>query len=242
MSVPSSEAPGASTESKGFIQAAALGKSYGDYPVLRGVDCTIAGGEFVAIMGDSGSGKTTFLNLLAGLDTADDGILRVAGEEPARYSAAQLAEYRRRTVAMIFQDFNLLPTLSVLENITLPVLMRGEKADLKRARYYLERVGMLGHSDQLPETLSGGEMQRVSIARALNLQPRLLLADEPTGSLDSRNSDEVLELLGEINRETQLTLVMVTHSARAAEAAGRTLRMNDGHLSFSQATSTGSPE
>lgn len=213
-----------------FIHARALNKSYGSYQVLRGVECQIDSGEFVAIMGDSGSGKTTFLNLLAGLDSADDGILRIGGEEPAHYSTNEMAEYRRRNVAMIFQDFNLLPTLSVLENVTLPVLLRGEHADEKRARYYLERVGMLNHADQLPETLSGGEMQRVSIARALNLQPRLLLADEPTGSLDSRNSTEVLGLLGEINQETKLTLVMVTHSAQAARAAGRTLRMDDGRL------------
>ena len=134
---------------------------------------------------------------------------------------------------MVFQDFNLLPTLSVLENITLPVLLRGERLTSElddRARHYLDRVGMLGHADKLPETLSGGEMQRVSLARALNLQPRLLLADEPTGSLDSRNSREVLELLGEINRENELTLVMVTHSPLAAQAAGRVLSMNDGCL------------
>ena len=110
-----------------IIQARDLNKSYGAYPVLRGVHCEIQSGEFVAIMGDSGSGKTTFLNLLAGLDTTDEGTLLVGGEEPARYSAAELAGYRRRTVAMIFQDFNLLPTLSALENITLPVLLRGER-------------------------------------------------------------------------------------------------------------------
>ncbi|MEQ9364890.1 MAG: ATP-binding cassette domain-containing protein, partial [Leptospirales bacterium] len=166
----------ATSRASAFILAAGLNKSYGSYPVLRGIDCEIQSGEFVAIMGDSGSGKTTFLNLLAGLDTADEGLLQVGGEEPARYAANGLAEYRRRTVAMIFQDFNLLPTLSVIENITLPVLLRGEKADEERARYYLQRVGMLGHSELLPETLSGGEMQRVSIARALNLRPRLLLA------------------------------------------------------------------
>lgn len=212
------------------ILAETVNKTYGSYEVLRGVSCEIAAGEFVAIMGDSGSGKTTFLNLLAGLDAADSGVLRVGNAEPGRLDPDALADYRRRQVAMIFQDFNLLPTLNVLENLTLPVLLRGERADEDQARGYLDRVGMLRHAEASTRTLSGGEMQRVAIARALNLQPQLLLADEPTGSLDSRNTREVLELLGEINRDSGVTLVMVTHSPDAAKSAARTLHMQDGCL------------
>lgn len=212
------------------VRAETVSKTYGSYEVLRGVSCEIAAGEFVAIMGDSGSGKTTFLNLMAGLDTADQGVLRVGSTEPGRLSVDALSDYRRRQVAMIFQDFNLLPTLSVIENLTLPVLLRGEEADEDQARAYLNRVGILGHADSSVRTLSGGEMQRVAIARALNLKPRLLLADEPTGSLDSRNTFEVLALLQEINRDSGVTLVMVTHSADAAKSAGRILHMQDGRL------------
>ncbi len=212
------------------ITAETISKTYGSYEVLRGVSCEIAAGEFEAIKGASGSGKTTFQNLMAGLDTADTGVLRVGDAEPGRLSMDALADYRRRLVAMIFQDFNLLPTLSVIENLTLPVLLRGEDADEDQARGYLDRVGMLGHADSSVRTLSGGEMQRVAIARALNLKPRLLLADEPTGSLDSRNTSEVLGLLQEINRDSGVTLVMVTHSADAAKSAGRILQMQDGRL------------
>ncbi len=216
-----------------MITAVALTKSYGDYEVLRGLDCDIATGSFVAVMGDSGSGKTTFLNLLAGLDQADGGTLTVAGEEPARLKIGALVDYRRRNVGMIFQDFNLLPTLSVYENVTLPILLRGERLSsevAERARETLRRVGLTEKLRRLPETLSGGEMQRVSIARALCLRPKLLLADEPTGSLDSRNSDEILNLLIEINRDLELTVVMVTHSRGAAQRAGRVLSMEDGRF------------
>lgn len=134
---------------------------------------------------------------------------------------------------MIFQDFNLLPTLSVYENVTLPILLRGERLNSEieeRARETLRRVGLAEKQGRLPETLSGGEMQRVSIARALCLRPKLLLADEPTGSLDSRNSDEILNLLTEINRELALTVVMVTHSHAAAVRAGSVLEMEDGRF------------
>ena len=218
------------------IHARDLHKRFGNTTVLQSLSCEIQAGEFVAIMGDSGSGKTTFLNLLAGLDAADRGSLRVGDVELVGSTATGLADYRRTHAALIFQDFNLLPTLNVLENVTLPALLRGNDSRQalqqleERARNYLERVGMHTHLHKLPETLSGGESQRVAIARALTLQPGLLLADEPTGSLDSRNSREVLQLLGEINRETGLTLVMVTHSEQAAAVAGRCLKMEDGRF------------
>lgn len=213
-----------------IIEAENLTRSYGDYAALRGLNCRIASGEFVAIMGESGSGKTTLLNLIGGLDQADGGRLLVAGEEPARYNVNELAAFRRRAIAVIFQDFSLLPTLSAIENVVMPRLLRGERADYDAARAMLARVGLAEKADRLPETLSGGEMQRVAVARALCLQPRVLLADEPTGSLDSRNSRETLALLCEVNREFGLTIVMATHSAAAARAADRTLHMADGRF------------
>lgn len=213
-----------------IIEAENLTRSYGDYAALRGLNCRIASGEFVAIMGESGSGKTTLLNLIGGLDRADGGRLTVAGEEPARYNANELAAFRRRAIAVIFQDFSLLPTLSAIENVVMPGLLRGDRADYDAARAMLTRVGLAQKADRLPETLSGGEMQRVAVARALFLRPRVLLADEPTGSLDSRNSRETLALLCEVNREFGLTIVMATHSAAAARAADRTLHMADGRF------------
>jgi putative ABC transport system ATP-binding protein len=213
-----------------IIEAEHLTRSYGDYAALRGLNCSVAEGEFVAIMGESGSGKTTFLNLIGGLDCADGGRLLVAGEEPARYNADELAAFRRRAIAVVFQDFSLLPTLSALENVVMPRLLRGERADYEAARAMLARVGLADKPDRLPETLSGGEMQRVAVARALHLKPRILLADEPTGSLDSRNSRETLALLREVNQEFGLTIVMATHSLAAAGAADRTLHMADGRL------------
>ncbi len=213
-----------------IIEAENLTRSYGDYAALRGLNCSVAEGEFVAIMGESGSGKTTFLNLIGGLDCADGGRLLVAGEEPARYNADELAAFRRRAIAVIFQDFSLLPTLSALENVVMPRLLRGERADYEAAQAMLARVGLADKQQRLPETLSGGEMQRVAVARALVLQPRVLLADEPTGSLDSRNSRETLALLREVNQSFGLTIVMATHSLAAAGAADRTLHMADGRL------------
>jgi putative ABC transport system ATP-binding protein len=213
-----------------IIEAENLTRSYGDYAALRGVNCHIESGEFVAIMGESGSGKTTLLNLIGGLDQADGGRLLVAGEEPARYKVNELAAFRRRAIAVIFQDFSLLPTLTALENVVMPGLLRGERVNYEAARAMLARVGLEKKADRLPETLSGGEMQRVAVARALFLQPRVLLADEPTGSLDSRNSRETLALLCEVNRDFGLTILMATHSLAAARAADRTLHMADGRF------------
>ncbi|MBL8020303.1 MAG: ATP-binding cassette domain-containing protein [Leptospirales bacterium] len=145
-------------------------------------------------------------------------------------TATTRPSYRRRNVAVIFQDFSLLPTLTVIENVLLPVLLRGEKPDQKRALEILGRVGLPDKFDRLPETLSGGESQRAAVARAILLQPKILLADEPTGSLDSRNGREILTLLREVNRTFGLTIAMVTHSQVAARSADRTLRMTDGRL------------
>ncbi len=202
-----------------IIEAENLTRSYGDYAALRGVNCHIESGEFVAIMGESGSGKTTLLNLIGGLDQADGGRLLVAGEEPARYKVNELAAFRRRAIAVIS-----------LENVVMPGLLRGERVNYEAARAMLARVGLEKKADRLPETLSGGEMQRVAVARALFLQPRVLLADEPTGSLDSRNSRETLALLCEVNRDFGLTILMATHSLAAARAADRTLHMADGRF------------
>jgi len=212
-----------------IILARDVTRRLGDYPVLRGLTMSVLPGEFVALMGESGSGKTTFLNLVAGLDQADGGTLLVAGEEPAKYNPNELAAFRRRNVSIVFQDFSLLPTLNVLDNVLMPIRLRGERADSEVAKKILDRVGLSARTKMFPETLSGGEMQRAAIARALCLNPRILLADEPTGSLDSKNSQEVLRLLSELNAPW-LTVVMVTHSPSAAAVAHRTVRMADGRL------------
>lgn len=213
-----------------LIVASGAERRYGAVTALAGVDLEIGEGEFVALMGESGSGKSTLLNLLAGLDQIDGGRLLVAGEEPARYNAEELAAFRRRVSAVVFQDSALLPALSVIENAVLPVKLRGESPDLSYARSLLQRVGLEGKEERLPEELSGGEQQRAAIVRALCLRPRLLLADEPTGALDSRNAEAVLHLLVELNRELGVTVVMATHSDRAARFAARIVRLADGRI------------
>ncbi|MDT8448229.1 MAG: ABC transporter ATP-binding protein [bacterium] len=213
-----------------MIQAQQLVKHYGGQPVLRGVDLNIAPGEFVAIMGESGSGKTSLLNLLAGLDRADGGQLQVAGVELVGRSKDQLVTFRREHLAMIFQDFHLLAGLTALENLTLPLRLSGRPADKDRLKALLDRVGLAGKAGQLPQKLSGGEQQRVAIARALALQPKILLADEPTGNLDRKNSEAIMALLKELQQAEGMTLVMVTHSRQAGAVADRIVTMEDGCL------------
>jgi ABC-type lipoprotein export system ATPase subunit len=200
---------------------------------LDGVSLQIARGEFVALLGQSGSGKSTLLNLIAGLDRPTAGTMTVDGRELGQLSSLELARYRRHTVGMIFQSFNLVHSMTVEENVELPMrfaeVERGERA--ARARESLERVGLghrLGHR---PSELSGGEQQRVSIARALVNRPTLLLADEPTGNLDSRTGEEIMQLLRECNRDLQMTVIMVTHERALADRyAQRALQLADGKL------------
>ncbi len=197
---------------------------------LDGLDLAIAPGEFVAIEGPSGCGKSTLLHLLAGIDRPTSGDVRVGGRDIGRLPEAERTLYRRRDVGMVFQFFNLLPHLDLAENVELPGRLDGRGDAPERARELLARVGLAHRARAHPYELSGGEMQRVAIARALATGARLLLADEPTGNLDSRNGERVLELLGAVRAERALTLLLATHSPAAARRAGRVVEMRDGRI------------
>ncbi|MGB5984926.1 MAG: ABC transporter ATP-binding protein [Desulfobacterales bacterium] len=219
-----------------LIRATALKRVYplGDGQVvgLRGVDFEVQPGDFVVLKGVSGSGKSTLLSLLAGLDRPSAGELQVAGRDLTLFSEAELVDYRRQMVGMVFQSFNLLPTLSVLENVALPALLGGAAphAAQARAKPLLQALGLAPRQGQRPDQLSGGEMQRVAIARALINDPRIILADEPTGNLDSRNGRRVMELLGDLNRKGRKTVLIATHGTQADTWATRNLRLRDGVL------------
>jgi lipoprotein-releasing system ATP-binding protein len=204
----------------------------GTIAVLRGIDLEVRAGERIAIVGASGAGKTTFMHLLGGLDRPSAGSVRFEGEEIFRYSAAQLDAFRNRTVGFVFQFNQLLPEFSALENVMLPArigrLPVGEARD--RAARLLTDVGLGHRLSHKPGQLSGGEQQRVAIARALVMSPRLLLADEPTGNLDSVTSGEILNLLDRLHAECGLTLVVVTHSEMLAARMDRIIHMSDGCL------------
>jgi len=198
---------------------------------LRGVDLTVEAGEFVALMGPSGSGKSTFLNVAAGLERVDDGSVVLAGHELTTLDEDELARLRRRHVGVVFQSFNLLDRMTALENVALPVLAAGasRQAAAAVAHAQLDLLGLLDRADASPATLSGGQRQRLAIARALANEPTLLLADEPTGSLDSEGEGEVLALFGRLNQRGQ-TILLVTHSAAVAGVAGRVVRFHDGRV------------
>jgi ABC-type lipoprotein export system ATPase subunit len=208
--------------------------SLGDSDVvgIHQIDFEIAEGELVVLKGESGSGKSTLLSLLAGLDRPTGGELTVAGHSLTRASAAELTRFRREVVGMVFQSFNLMPTLNVLENACLPGLLAGKAFDdaQSRAAEYLEWLGLKDRLTHLPAQLSGGEMQRTAIARALINDPAIVLADEPTGNLDSRNGQVVVELLAELNRKWSRTVVIATHSTLADEFATRQIHLIDGMI------------
>ncbi|MDQ1404223.1 MAG: putative transport system ATP-binding protein [Actinomycetota bacterium] len=221
------------TTSDVVLEAKAVRKTYESElaPVraLRGADLTVDRGEFVAIMGPSGCGKSTLLNLVAGLDTPTDGEISVAGESLIGKSEDDLARMRRRHIGIVFQFFNLLEGMSVLENVTLPAVIAGtgRKAAETRARDLLDLLGLAEKAKDAPGVLSGGQRQRLAIARALANQPTLLLADEPTGALDSAGGQEVMELFRRLHASGQ-TILLVTHDDRVASAATRLVRMADG--------------
>src|SRR3954454_10778866 len=198
---------------------------------LRGVDFTMKPGEFVAVMGPSGCGKSTLLNLVAGLDTATDGEITLAGESLVGKSEDELAIMRRKHIGIVFQFFNLLESMSVLENVTLPAVIAGapRKRAESRARDLLDLLGLADKAKEAPGVLSGGQRQRLAIARALANEPTLLLADEPTGALDSEGGHEVLELFKRLHSDGQ-TILMVTHDQPVADAAHRIVRMKDGRV------------
>lgn len=200
--------------------------------VLKGVDLDIPRGDFLALMGPSGSGKTTLLNLLGGLDTPSDGTIEVAGAPVHGLGGAALAQWRARHVGFVFQLYNLLPVLTAERNVELPLLLtKLSKADRRRrVGIALEAVGLADRARHYPRQLSGGQEQRVGIARAIVTDPTLLLCDEPTGDLDRRSGDEILDLLQVLNREHGKTIVMVTHDPLAAQRARRTLHLDKGVL------------
>ena len=203
------------------LECRQLRKDYGSRPVLRGVDLCLRPGEYVAIMGESGVGKSTLLNLIAGLDAADGGRLLIDGIAIDALDDNAATLLRRQKLGFIFQAFHLLPHLNLLQNVALPLLLNGMPAD--RAHAMLAAVGLTGREQDFPRQLSGGEMQRVAIARALAHRPRLLLADEPTGNLDPDTADEILRLLKDEIRASQASAVIVTHSPVAARYADRIL-------------------
>jgi ABC-type lipoprotein export system ATPase subunit len=200
---------------------------------VDGISIDIRAGEFVALLGPSGSGKSSLLNLVAGLDRPTSGSVIVQGNNLATLSRERLAKYRLHTVGMVFQSFNLIPSMTLLENVELPMrfaeIDRGQRAVL--ARQSLERVGLSGRLAHRPMELSGGEQQRASLARALINRPKLLLADEPTGNLDSRTGAEIMELIRSFNQSLGMTVLMVTHELALAEKhAGRMVHLADGRL------------
>ena len=213
-----------------LVRVERVTKSYQARCVLNQVSFTLAAGERVALVGPSGCGKTTLLNCLGGVDRVDSGSIRLDGAALENLSSDQLASLRRERVGTIFQFFHLLPTLTAFENVELPMQLLNVPARERRERglELLARVKLTHRADALPGQLSGGEMQRVAIARALAHRPALILADEPTGNLDSANGENILDLLAELSTEFHTAMLMVTHSPDAARICHRTLHMRDG--------------
>lgn len=223
-----------SETNKSFITLHGIGKTFQtsgtSVPIFENLDLTIQKGEFVAVMGPSGSGKSTLLNLLAGLDGPDTGEIWIAGQRLDHMGEAARSAWRAHHLGIVFQFYNLLPMLTAEENVELPLLLKPIPASMRRERVekILDLVGLAGRGRQNPARMSGGQQQRVGIARAIVSDPTLLLCDEPTGDLDRASADEVLTMLGYLNRELGKTIVMVTHDPEAAEVAGRTLHLDKG--------------
>lgn len=218
-----------------MIQLTNISKSYGQESLIQavgGINLQIQAGERVAVMGPSGSGKSTLLNLICGLDTPSSGSIKIDGVELSQLNDDALTRLRREKIGMIFQTFNLLPTLTALENVAFPLRLRGQgrKEAEGLAASMLEHVGLKCRATHLPDALSGGERQRVAIARALIFRPLLLLGDEPTGNLDSATSDDILQLLVRLQEEFHSTFLMVTHNKQAAQCCNRIITLHDGRI------------
>jgi len=230
----------------GELTVEGVNHSYGTgkikVPVLHQISLHIAKGEFVALCGTSGSGKSTLLNLLAGLTKPDEGSVWLNGEEISRYSENQLCIFRRKCIGFIFQSYNLLPNLTALENVELPLIFAGESVRKRRerAKAILDQVGLGERLDHKPNELSGGQQQRVSIARALVNQPQIVLADEPTGNLDSATEKEILALMRQMNRDIGTTFVVVTHDQEVAHQADRVIYLQDGWIKRIESSRTAS--
>ena len=209
-----------------------FGQGATEVVAVREVDLTIGEGEFVALVGPSGSGKTTLLQLLGGLDRATDGAVLFEGRDLATVGDSALSALRLRTFGFVFQQFNLIPTLTAAQNVEVALAPAGLRSPDRKARVasLLDAVGLAGRAEHLPSKLSGGEQQRVAIARALANEPRVVLADEPTGNLDTTTGDEIIQLLTALSSERRQTVVLVTHNPEIARRAERVLRMQDGRL------------
>jgi putative ABC transport system ATP-binding protein len=220
-----------------FIEVENLGKLYdtaapGTPAALQSVSLAIGAGEFVAVMGPSGSGKSTFMNIIGLLDNPTSGAYRLNGKDVAGLSTDELAHVRNRVFGFVFQGFNLLKRISAAENVALPMVYSGAPGGERRRRSgeLLARVGLAAYGSAMPNRLSGGQQQRVAIARALANQPQLILADEPTGNLDTQTSNEIMALFTQLNRETGVTILLVTHENDIARYANRLIRFKDGRV------------
>ncbi len=227
-----------------LLEVKHLTKTYqrGSQPVhaLRGVSLKLTDGHFYSVMGPSGSGKSTLLHILGGLDRPTAGEVVFDGKQVGSFSDNELALFRRRSLGFIFQFFNLLPMLSAVENVALPLLLDGQKmSDIKpQALALLKQMNLVDRADHKPDQLSGGEMQRVAIARAMITKPLLVLADEPTGNLDTKTGQMVLELLSKMSKENGVAVLMVTHDPKAASYGDRVIRMRDGSIESEEAVKT----
>lgn len=206
------------------------GKDEGEVRALDDVSFSVQKGEFIAVVGSSGSGKSTLLHIIGGVDRPTSGHVFMSGQDVYSQSDDNLAVFRRREVGLIYQFYNLIPVLNVVENITLPVLMDGRKVNEERLNEMLDILSLRGREKHLPNQLSGGQQQRVSIGRALMNAPAVVLADEPTGNLDSRNSQEIVELLKLSNKKYQQTLIVITHNESIALQADRIITLEDGRI------------
>lgn len=218
----------------GILETINLGKTYGKKEVkvnaLKDINLNIDKGEFVAIIGPSGSGKSTMLHLLGGLERASNGIIKVNGVDISKLSDRELAEYRRKDVGFIFQQFNLIPVLNVRENIELPLMIGNEDIDENHIKELIDILGLKDREKHLPSQLSGGQQQRVAIGRALSTKPSIILADEPTGNLDSKTTEEVMNLLKVSSKKFNQTLIIITHDNSIAQNADRIISIVDGQL------------
>lgn len=207
-------------------------KSYNNREILKGINLVVNDGEFVSVMGESGSGKSTLLSILSGNLRPDGGTVTFDGFEISSASEREMAKFRQGELGFVYQSLNLIPTLSAEDNILLPLYLA--KADIREGREYMldlaKRIGITHLLDSMPDSLSGGERQRVAIARALIHRPKIIMMDEPTGSLDSKSTKEVLELISEINKGMGVSIIQVTHSQQAAEYADRIIRIIDGEV------------
>lgn len=206
------------------------GKGETRVDALKDISFDVKQGEFVAIVGPSGSGKSTLLHILGGVDTPTSGTVNIAGTDIGKLDETRLAIFRRRNIGLIYQFYNLIPILNVEENMTLPILLDGKKPDKQLLKDLVNKLGLKDRLKHLPNQLSGGQQQRVSIGRALMNHPAILLADEPTGNLDSENSKEIISLLRKFNRENNQTVIIITHDERIALSADRVITIEDGKI------------